>query len=142
MRIGPSVSADPSLLPQSGAEGLAQSQTAVLHGVVRVHFQVAVAPQRQVQHRVPGEQRQHVIEKRDPGLDGRATAPVDLQLEPDPGLLRHALQLRLTFLHFAQLTKAVVENKAQIPWHTQRVQTRLDGHEPAANAEFGLRNAE
>ncbi len=51
-------------------EGRAQHQPAILHRVVRIDFQVALAAQAQVHHRVFGEERQHVVEERNAGFDG------------------------------------------------------------------------
>ena len=61
------------------------------------------------------EQREHVIEERDASADGSLTLPIDHQLESDAGFLRVTLELRLTLLHLAQLSRRSCENKAQIP---------------------------
>jgi hypothetical protein len=53
--------------------------------VVRIYRQVPFATQLQIHDRVPGEQRQHVVEKRDAGLDGRFARPVNVQRHRDAG---------------------------------------------------------
>src|ERR1051326_2646672 len=52
---------------------LAQRNPAIFDRMMRIHLQIPLAPQLQIDNRMPREQRQHVIEKRNPGLDGCAS---------------------------------------------------------------------
>ena len=63
------------------------------------------APKAQVHHRVFGEQGQHVIEEWNACLHRRLPLTIDLKLQRDASLARVSLQLRLPFLHLAQLSK-------------------------------------
>ena len=67
--------------------------------MMRIHLQVAFAPQGQIDHRMLGEKRQHVIEERDAGFDRRLAFTVDDQLQRDLRFLRDALDLRGADLH-------------------------------------------
>ena len=83
-----SVTPDTCLVPECLANGLAERDAAVFHGVMRVHFQIASAAQLQVHHRVLGEERQHVVKKREPRPDRRLALAIDFQLEADAGFFR------------------------------------------------------
>jgi hypothetical protein len=108
--------------------------------MVRIHFQIPFAPQLQIHHRVPGKQGEHVIEKRDPCPDRRPALAVDVQPQGNAGLFRVPPQLRLPFLHWAQLSKPRPENKAQIPARLNSAGLHRSGHAvptaPAHVTEF------
>ncbi len=87
------------LVPERFTERLTQGNPAVLHRMVRVHFQIALAGQLQVTGRMLRHQGQHVVEKRDPGFHLRLARTVDPQIERDRCLLGHALQARPSFTH-------------------------------------------
>jgi hypothetical protein len=64
-----------------------------------IHREVAAAPQTQVHDRVPGEEREHVIQERDPGVDGTDAGPIELQSHLDAGFLRFPVDLCASQLH-------------------------------------------
>ena len=81
--------AHPGPLGQRLPEGLPQADADVFHGVVLIHLQVAFGLDGQVKIAVGREQVEHVVEKRDAGVDGGAAAAVQLQFQIDfrfPGL--------------------------------------------------------
>src|SRR6185436_12686408 len=76
-------------LPQRLAEG----DPDVLDRVVRVHLQVAIAADVDVDPRVGRERRQHMVEEADARPDPRAARAVEVQAEGDLRLPRLALDL-------------------------------------------------
>ena len=62
-------------------EGVAQADADVLHGVVLVHFQVALGLDRQVEVAVGREEGQHVVQERDAGGDGGLAPAVQFQFQ-------------------------------------------------------------
>ena len=78
----------PRLSPSACDKRLAQRDAAILHRVMRVHLQIALALQLQVHDRMLGEQRQHVVEKRDAGFDRGLSRAVNVQFDGDAGFFR------------------------------------------------------
>src|SRR5690349_10532558 len=76
-----SVSSNPLLVSQRFTKCLPQRNPAIFHGVMRIHFEIAIAPKSKVHDRMLGEEREHVIKERNPGLDRRLPLPVDFELE-------------------------------------------------------------
>ena len=64
----------PDLVAERLLEGLPEHEPDILDRVVIVDVDVALGLDRQVEEPVLGEQRQHVVEKRDPGADLRHAA--------------------------------------------------------------------
>ena len=77
----------PQLVAQGGGEGLSESEAAIFHGVVGINFQIAFANEIQIQRRVFGKQREHVVKKRDAGLDPGLAFAIQIQAEGNPGFL-------------------------------------------------------
>src|SRR5437867_954687 len=121
-----SIPSNARLVPEGLAEGLPQGQAAILHRVMRVHAQVAHASKPEVHHRVPGEERQHVVEERNASFYGRLAATVEVEPKGDPGFLRLALQPRRALLHAAQLIRRGRVNKAQRPLDVEASMRRSD----------------
>ena len=82
---GVAIAADALLVTQSLAEGLTQSNTDVLHGVMVIHPGVALARKRQVKLAVLGKEGQHVIQKAAAGVDFTFAGAVDGQGQVDIG---------------------------------------------------------
>ena len=93
------VPANPLLVAQRLQESLSQGNPAVLDGVMGVHVQVPFAAQRQIGHGVPGEEREHVVKKRNAGFDQGLPPPVNVQLDKNTRLLRDALDLSVPNVH-------------------------------------------
>ena len=66
-----SVTPQPLLRPERFEKSLSEAEAAILHGMMRIDFQIAFATEVQIQHAVSGQQSQHVIQERNPCLDGR-----------------------------------------------------------------------
>ncbi len=81
----------PALLAQRFANGLAQTDPRVFDGVMLIDVQIAHGLQLQIDRRMFGEQRQHVIEEAHAGRDIRRARSVQLQFELDVGLGGFAL---------------------------------------------------
>ena len=64
-----SVAPDPCFWPERLEAGLTECDPDVLHRVVRVDFQIAARADRQINEAVPGHLVEHMIEKRQPGVD-------------------------------------------------------------------------
>ena len=80
---------DAAPVAQRLVERLAERQRAVLGRVVVVDLEVALALQLQVEARVLGQGREHVVEKAEPGLRPRpGRSPSRIELERDLGLER------------------------------------------------------
>ena len=54
--------------------------------MVRIDREIPIATEAQIQHRMPGEQGQHVIKEGDVGLDERLATPGNVQLYHDARL--------------------------------------------------------
>jgi hypothetical protein len=93
------IPANSLLVPQRLDNGLPQGNTAVFHGVVRINGKVPVATKLQIQDRMPGEQRQHVVEEGDAGFDGRLAHAVKVQGNRDAGFFGRAAKLCPSDLH-------------------------------------------
>ena len=91
------VAADAALVAQRGGKRLAERDAAIFHRVVRVHLQVAVAAQFQIHRGVFGEQGEHVVEKRNAGLDLGLAFAVEIEPEGNPGFERVAFDGGLPF---------------------------------------------
>ena len=87
------ITTDSQLVVQRLHERLAERDAAILHRVMRVHFQIAVTTQREIHHRVLREKGEHVVEKRNPRLHPGVTLPIQLQLQADARLFRIATDL-------------------------------------------------
>src|SRR5882724_12900893 len=70
-----------------------------------VHLQVALATQMQIHDRMFGEERQHVVEKGYARFDQRLPASVNVQLDPDAGLVGNALHLSVPLFHRCRLNR-------------------------------------
>ena len=101
-----SISAQTSFVAEPFCEGLAERDAAVLDRVMRVHFQVALAVELQIEDRVLRKKRQHVIKKRHAGFDRRLAAAINHQLERNLSFLRDALDLRGANLHVDEFKQA------------------------------------
>jgi hypothetical protein len=82
---------DALLVAQGLLQGLAQHDAHVLHAVVGVHVEVALALHLQVEARVGGERSEHVVQEADAGGDLGPPLAVEIQPQPDLGLLGLAL---------------------------------------------------
>ena len=67
-----------------------------------IHLEVPLAIQGQIEDRVPGDQFQHVVEKRDPGLDGSLARAVQVQVDFDVGFVGDALESSMALSHDAK----------------------------------------
>jgi len=107
------VAADTFLIPQRPGEGLTQSEAAILHRVMGVHFQVALAAEVKIYDRMFGEQGQHVIEKGDASVDGGLALAVNLEADFDSRFSGDAAEDRAPGFHPAHLIRRPVQDKAQ-----------------------------
>jgi hypothetical protein len=88
-----------AFVTQGLGKGLAQCDAAVLHGVVRIDFQVTLALQFEVANGVFGEECEHVIQKGDTCLDSGFTSAIDGQFQLDGGFFGDTLDLRAPDQH-------------------------------------------
>ena len=70
--------------------GLAQHDARVLHGVVRVHLDIAFCAHVEVDQAMPSEGRQHMVEERHARLDVGRTRAVEVHRDADVRLVRRA----------------------------------------------------
>ena len=82
---------DALLIAQRNPECLTQRDAYILHRVVLVDIEIALAHQRQIEPAMPRKQLQHVIEKPYPRLDRVHALPIDHQRQRDLRLRRIAL---------------------------------------------------
>ena len=90
MKAG-SIAPDSLLVSQRLAHRLPERDAAILDGVMPVHFEVALAAQVEIHHRVLRKQRQHVVKKRNTRLDTSFASPVEIQFQADAGFFSDAL---------------------------------------------------
>ena len=88
------VSRDTAFVAQRLRNRPAQHDAAVLHGVVRVHINVAGGLHGQVEQAVAPESVQHMVEERHAGVDIRSARSVQIDGQHDVRLLRGARKLR------------------------------------------------
>ena len=81
------VTADTELFAKGKLESLSKRQAAIFDRVMRVHFQVALANELQIEGRVLREEREHVIKKRNPRFDPGISLAVQVQMEGNLGFL-------------------------------------------------------
>ena len=79
------VAAQALLVADRLIERLPQRDADVFHGVVRIDVQIALGENVDVQQAVPGDLIEHVIEKRQPGIELGLAAAVQIQLDADLG---------------------------------------------------------
>jgi hypothetical protein len=99
------VAADAFLVSERLQKRLPERNPAILHRVMRIHFQVAFAPQFEVHHRVLGEEREHVVEERNASPDRGFAFAIDPQLELDLSFFGGAFELRLPEFHPAHTNR-------------------------------------
>jgi hypothetical protein len=107
------ISTNAYFVTQGFAKGLAQRDAAILDRVMRVYFQVPLATQAQIHHGMLCQQHQHVVEKWNPGLHGRATLPIHFQRQPNAGFVCVSFDLRAALCHIALLSRPGYEKKSQ-----------------------------
>ena len=78
------------LVAQRPAKRLAQHNTRVLDGVVRIDLHVAHRVHRQIEQTMAAKSVEHVVEKRHAGRDIAHAAPVQVELDDNIGLPRLA----------------------------------------------------
>jgi len=105
------VTPDALLLAQRPGKRLPEDDAAILDRVVGVHRQIAPATERQIHDGVFGKQGEHVIEKRDAGLDGRLARSVNVQLDRDASFLRRAFNCGLPGFHAEGLNRLPPKTK-------------------------------
>jgi len=98
-------------------ERLTERDAAILHRVMRVYFEIALAGELQVHRRVFGEQCEHMVEERNARADGRFTLAVHVEFDGYPRFLGGALDLGGAAFHSRHLTSCAQKNKAQTRGH-------------------------
>ncbi len=93
------VAANSPLVAQRHPEGLSQREAAIFDGMMRIHRQIARAFQLQVNDRMLGEKRQHMIEKWYACPDQGLPRTFYLQLNCDPRFCGRPADPGLTNLH-------------------------------------------
>ena len=81
--VGKPVAPDPGLVRKRFHQRLPERDAGVLDRVVEIHLDVAAGIEIEIKNPVPREQRQHVVEKRDPGRDLGIPLPIDHQPQGD-----------------------------------------------------------
>ena len=93
-RAGITEPAHPGAVTERLVERLAKRDRDILHGVVGIDPQIALAGERDVDQRVARECGEHVVEKSDSGGHGRGAGAGDRDAAVDRGLRGHALHTR------------------------------------------------
>ncbi len=81
------VSAHSGLVAKRLLESFTEADADVLDRVVGIDFKVTLGTDLQVKEPVPGDLRQHVIEKRNPRFDLMGAAPIEVKCHTDFGFL-------------------------------------------------------
>ena len=82
------VAADAGPIAQGLAHGRPQADADVLDRVMLIDVQVALGLDHQIDGRMPGQEREHVVEEADARGDLRAAAAVEIDFEADIGFRR------------------------------------------------------
>ena len=77
--IGVTVASDPGPIAEGLPEGLAEDDSHVFDGVVRVHRRVASTADVEVEPTMPSDGVQHVVEEGDAGLAAHPTRAIDVK---------------------------------------------------------------
>ena len=109
----------PARSPSASSHGQPQTNAGVLNGVVLIDVQVAAALDLQIQRRVLGQKRQHVVEESDAAGDLRAAAAVEVDLQADFGLRGFALNGGRA-CHVATDSSLSLPNRCQPPRRRRR----------------------
>ena len=113
-RVKPgAISPEALFVTQGLCECLAQRDPAIFDGVVCIDSQVTPAAQIQVHHRVPCEERQHVVEKSNPGVHRRLARAIQAERDRDARLFCPATDLGKPSFHRG--IKANLTDVAQPP---------------------------
>ena len=96
---GVSVAENPALVPERFRDRLTEHDAGVLHGVVRVDFEVALRPYLQIDEPVARDLVEHVVEEGHPGGDVGLPGAVEVEDRLDAGLLRIARDGGASMLH-------------------------------------------
>jgi hypothetical protein len=94
-----SVSPDAPLIAQCLAESLPERDAAILNGMMRIHFQVALASEVQIYHSVPRKQAQHVVEEWDSRPHRGLPATIHSQFDSDARFIGRASHLCTALIH-------------------------------------------
>ena len=65
---------------------LAEHDADILDRVMRIDMQIALGLHIEVEQPMPGEGRQHMVEKSDPGVDRGFTRPIEVEVDENVGL--------------------------------------------------------
>jgi hypothetical protein len=90
------ITVDTPFIAQRPGQSLAEDDADIFDGMVRIDFQVTLSLHRQVKLCVPGQQRQHVVEKADPGMDFGSAMAVQFESDVNFCFLSFAVLLCLT----------------------------------------------
>src|SRR5690606_8381660 len=127
-RQGEAVARDAALVAQRLPQRLAQGDAGVLDGVVLVDVQVALGAHLQRDAAMLADLVEHVVEERQPGRNLGVGDAVQVQLDPDPGLLRVALHHRA-----ARRVGQFMGDAGPIPFAAELLRAQLE----AADAQVG-----
>jgi hypothetical protein len=106
-RIEPgAIASDAPLVAEGLEKGLPQGDPAVLHRVMGINVQVALATQLEIAHRMLGKSTQHVIQKSHPGLHLGLALAINIEVHADGGLAGLPLDLGAPLGHVAQAVTA------------------------------------
>src|SRR5918999_4211552 len=92
--IGLSIAADTSLVAQGLGKGLAKGDSDVFDGVMRIDVQIALSFNVKVEHPMPRHLIQHVIKKRQAGVEIGSTRTVEVEGHRDLGFFGVAFDSR------------------------------------------------
>jgi hypothetical protein len=84
---GIGVTPDPGAVTQRLGDGLAQDDTGVLNRVMPIDVEIAPGLDREIEQAVPGQRREHVVEKPDSGLHVRVAPAVQVDPNSKIGLV-------------------------------------------------------
>ncbi len=80
-------------------KGLPERNADIFYGVVGIDMQIAFGLDLQINQAVPGHLIEHVLEKRDTGIEMAATAAIQVHTDLDLGLQSIAFYRGLAFSH-------------------------------------------
>lgn len=74
---------DSALVAESLHQGLPQDDSYIFRRMMIIDFEIPHGPDFEIEHPVPPEESQHVIEESDPRIHGNATGPVEAERQGD-----------------------------------------------------------
>ena len=122
----------PRRSPSASRKRLAENPADVFDRVMAVDFEIALCLDFQIEMSVPRDLRQHVIEKRNAGLDLVFARAVQIQTHTDIGFIRLPGLRRFSWIHYLVL-QCTIERCKKLDRSLPEFRSKRAGSVPASD---------